>query len=86
MGKEVRKPNLSPWFTWAPRGSTVSLPLHCDCPWETPPWRQDGERWTWAIIGNDGTGGGKRGQQVVSLLLVFLGSSSLSSSLPAWML
>ena len=85
MGKEVRKPNLSPWFTWAPRGSTVSLPLHCDCPWETQPWRQDGERWTWAIIGNllqglgvgKGTAGGQpplglSGKQLPELLIARL--------------
>lgn len=50
MREEVRKPNLSPWFTWAPRGSTVSLPFCCDCPWEMQPGRQDRERWAWTII------------------------------------
>lgn len=84
MGEEVRKPNLSPWFTWAPRASMASLPLHCDRLWETQPGRQDGERWTWTLIGNllQGlrVGKGKAGGQPPR---VFLGSSSLSSSLPA---
>ena len=69
MGEEVRKPNLSPWSTWAPRGSMVSLPFHCDRLWETQPGRQDGERRTWTLTGNllQGLRVG-RGKQVVSLL------------------